>query len=42
MSDLFHQPETEPTATILASADSKAWAELQTPFPKLRMTEVSA
>ncbi len=42
MSDPFDQPETEPTAAILASADSKARAELQTPFPKLRMTEESA
>ena len=42
MSDRFDQPETEPIAAILARADSKARAELQSPFPKLRMTEESA
>ena len=42
MSDPFDQPETEPKAAILAFTDNKARAELQTPFPKLRMTEESA
>ena len=42
MSDPLDHRETEPTAAIRASADSKARAELQTPFPKLRMTEESA
>ena len=42
MSDRFDQPQTEPVAAILACADSKVRAELQTPFPKLRMTEESA
>lgn len=39
MSDPFAQPETEPTAALLAPADGKVRAELQTLFLGLRMTE---